>query len=52
MFLKQKISGKIKGRGCADGRKQRKYLTKEDIILPTVATEALFLTCLIYAMEH
>jgi hypothetical protein len=26
MFLKQKRCGKIKGRGCADGRKQREYI--------------------------
>ena len=41
----------IKGRGCADGRKQRTYLNKDDISAPTVATEALLLTCLIHAME-
>ena len=29
MFLKMKRSGKIKGRGCADGRKQRVYKTKD-----------------------
>ena len=52
MFLKQKRCGKIKGRRCAEVRKQRKYLTKDDISAPTVATEALFLTCLIDAMEH
>ena len=52
MFLKQKRCGKIKGRGFADGRKQRKYLTKDDTSVPTVATEALFLTCLIDATEH
>ena len=40
------------GRGCADGRKQRKYLTKDKSSAPTVATEALFLTCLISATEH
>ena len=28
MFLKQKRSGRIKGRGCADGQKQRKFITK------------------------
>jgi hypothetical protein len=29
MFLKQKRCGKIKARGCADGRKQRIYKTSE-----------------------
>ena len=52
MFMKQKRCGKIKGRGCSDGRKQRKYLTKDDTSAPTVATEALFLTCIINSMEH
>ena len=51
MFLKKKRSGMIKGRGCADGRKQRLYLNKDDVSAPTVATEALLLTCLIDAME-
>ena len=52
IFLKQKRRGKIKGTGFADGRKQRKYLTKDNTSATTVATEALFLTCLIDAMEH
>ena len=52
MFLKQEICRKIKGRGCADGRKQHKYLTKDDASAPTVATESLFLTCFIDATEN
>ena len=51
MFLKHKRCGKIKGRGCADGRKQRAYITKEDSTAPTVSTEAVFLTAVIDAME-
>ena len=51
MFLKMKRSGKIKGRGCADGRKQRVYKTKEETSSPTISTEALFLTCMIDALE-
>ena len=38
MFLKQKISGSIKGRGCADVRKQRKFITKEESSAPTIST--------------
>ena len=38
--------------GCADSRKQRKYLTNDNISATTVATEALFLTCLINTTEH
>ena len=51
MFLKQKRSGKIKGRGCVDSRKQRLYKTKEETSLPTITIEALFLTCIINALE-
>ena len=39
------------GGGCTDRRKQIEYLTKDEMSAPTVATEALFLTCLIYAIE-
>ena len=51
MFLKEKRCGTIKGRGCADGRSQRGYMTKEETSSPTVATEALILTCVIDAIE-
>ena len=52
MFLKQKRTGQIKGRGCADGRKQRLYHSKEDASLPTVAVESVMLTSVIDAMEN
>ena len=51
MFLKKKRCGKIKGRGCADGRKQRAYITKEQSTSPTISTEAVFLTALVDAWE-
>jgi hypothetical protein len=51
MFLKKKRCGMIKGRGCADGRKQRLYKTKKETSAPTVAIEALMLSCTIDAME-
>ena len=51
MFLKEKRCGTIKGRGCADGRKQRDYMSKNDTSSPTVATEALLLSCVIDAVE-
>ena len=51
MFLKEKQCGKIKGHGCADGRKQQVYKTKEETSSPTISTEALFLTCMINAAE-
>jgi len=51
MFLKQKKCGRIKGRGCADGRKQRATTNKEDASAPTAATESAMLSCAIDAME-
>ncbi|MEM9592233.1 MAG: reverse transcriptase domain-containing protein, partial [Pseudomonadota bacterium] len=52
MFLKQKRSGAIKGRGCADGRKQRGEMTKPEASSPTVSTEAVFLLLTIAAKER
>jgi hypothetical protein len=52
MFLKRKRCGRVKGRGCADGRKQRAYISKEDAASPTVSTVAVLLTAVIDAMEH
>jgi Reverse transcriptase (RNA-dependent DNA polymerase) len=52
MFLKRKRCGKIKGRGCADGRKQRLYTAKEEASLPTVAIESIMLSCSIDAAEN
>jgi hypothetical protein len=51
MFLKEKRCGKIKGRGCADGRSQREHMTKQETSSPTVATKALILTCVVDAIE-
>ena len=51
MFLKQKRCGKVKGRGCVDGRKQRAYIAKEELTAPMVSTDAVFLTTVIDALE-
>ena len=51
MFLKKKRNGTVKGRGCADGRKQRAYITKEESTSPTISTEAVFLTAVVDAWE-
>ena len=51
MYLKQKRCGRIKARGCADGRKQRVYKGKDETSSPTVSTKALFLSCIIDAQE-
>jgi hypothetical protein len=51
MFLKQKRDGNIKGRTIAGGNNQRDYISKEDASSPTVATEAVLLSCIIDAEE-
>jgi len=51
MFLKEKWTGEIQGRGCADGRKQWEYMSKEENSAPTVSIEAVMLSCVIDAME-
>jgi hypothetical protein len=51
MFLKRKRNGKVKGRGCADGRKQRAYIPREDATSPTAATMSVMLTAVIDALE-
>jgi hypothetical protein len=51
MFLKEKRCGTIRGRGCADGRPQRDYMSKQETSSPTVATEALMLSCVMDAAE-
>ncbi len=52
MFLTQKRCGKIKARSCADGRKQRRYIKKEDASSPTAALEAIIITMCIEAKER
>jgi hypothetical protein len=52
MFLKRKRCSKVKGRGCADGRKQRRYTNRADAASPTVATEVVFLMAIINALEN
>jgi hypothetical protein len=52
MYLKQKRCGRIKARGCADGRKQRLYKSKDETSSPMVCTEAVFLTAVINAQER
>jgi hypothetical protein len=52
MFLKKKRNGTIKGRGCADRRKQRAHTSKEEASSPTVAIEAVMLSCVTDAMER
>jgi hypothetical protein len=51
MFLKRKRFGKIKARGCADGRPQREYISKDKSSSPTVSIYALMTSCLMDAIE-
>ena len=51
MHLKQKQCRRIKARGCADGKKQRVYKSKDETSSLTVSTEAVFLTAVINAQE-
>ena len=52
IFIKQKRCGRLKGRTCADGRKQRDKFTKEETSSPTVALELVSLTSVIHAKEN
>jgi hypothetical protein len=52
MFLKEKIDGTTKARGCADGRLQMIYTSKVDTSSPTVSIEAMMLSRAIDAKEN
>ena len=52
LFLKEKRTGKIKGRACINGAPQRAYIPKEEAASPTVSTESTFITASIAAHEH
>ena len=51
MFLKRNRSAKMKGRGCADGRPQRNYITKEESSATTVSVYALIGFCVMDALD-
>jgi hypothetical protein len=52
MFLKEKRVGTIKGRACADGRKQRETAVPGGAISPTISLEAVLITATIDAYEE
>ena len=52
MFLKRKRCRKIKAQGCADGRPQREYISKDESSSPTVSNYALMCSCLMSAIER
>jgi hypothetical protein len=51
MFLKEKRDGTIKGRACADGRKQWEKAEPGDATSPTVTLESVLITSIIEAFE-
>ena len=51
MYLKRKRTSDIKARGCANGRLQQEFISKEESSLPTILTYALFISCAMDAME-
>jgi hypothetical protein len=51
MTVKEKRSGELKGRGCADGRKLRNKISNQAATSPTVTREALMMSCAIDAKE-
>ncbi len=52
LFLKEKQTGKIKGRACLNGAPQWACIPKEDAASPTVSTESTFITGAIAASKH
>ncbi len=52
IFLKEKRTGGIKARSCANESKQREHIAKEEAAAPAVALESVFITAAIDAKEH
>ena len=50
-MIKEKRSGDIKARACANGRKQRRYLSKEEVASPTIQLESLIMSLIIDAKK-
>jgi len=51
MMIQEKRDGRVKTRSCADGRKQRGYLLKEDVSSPTVSFDSLIMSAAIDSHE-
>lgn len=51
MLLKQKRMGKIKARGCVDGRPQHEYIEKNKASSPTISIYVLFVSCVINTIK-
>ena len=51
MLLKRKRIDVVKARGCADGRPQREFISKDESSSSIVSAYALFISCAMDAME-
>ncbi len=52
LILKEKCTGKIKGRACLNEAPRRTYILKEEAALPTVMTASTFITASIAASKR
>ena len=52
MFITEKRDGTIKARACAVGQKQREFMSKDDVAMPTVMLESIFITAVLEAKEE
>ncbi len=52
IFLKEKKSGLIKARTCANGNPQREHIAKEEAAVPTIALKSVFITSTIDANKR
>ena len=52
IFLTEKRDGRAKARACADGRKQRLWMNKNEAASPTVLLESVMITSTIDAKEN
>ena len=50
-IIKEKRDGSIKGRTCANGKKQRLWKSKAELTSPTVCTDSVFITLMVDAYE-
>ena len=51
IFLKEKKSGSVKARSCANESVQREHVAKEEAAAPTVGLDSVFITSTIDAKE-
>jgi hypothetical protein len=52
IFLVEKRDGSVKGRTCANGSTQRKYMDRDEAASPTASTESILITATIDAKQN